>query len=69
MEHFLVFRNKLLLLFVYGPLSETSEDDGGQKSGSSDDLRYQRYGETTQNSEAALLQQTYGDGCLKSYSK
>ena len=47
MEICRVFWNKLFLLFVYGPLIETSQEDGGQEARSSDVLRYHRYGEYT----------------------
>ena len=68
-EHCRVLRNKLLLLLVYGPLFETSQEDGGQKSGSSDVLRCQRFGSYTKNAEAAKLQQQYGDRYLKTCIK
>ena len=56
-EHCRVSRNKLFLLFVYGPLFETSQKDGGKKSRSSDVLSEwnQRFGQYTKNVEAAKL--------------
>ena len=45
MERCRVLWNKVFLLFVYGPLFQTSQENGDQKSRSSDVLRYQRYTE------------------------
>ena len=55
MERCRVLWNKVFLLFVYGPLFETSQENGDQKSRSSDVLRYQRYRQYTKKWSSLTL--------------
>ena len=55
MEHCRVLWNKVFLLFVYGPLFETSQENDDQKSRSSDVLRYQRCRQYTQKWSSLTL--------------
>ena len=50
-----VLWNKVFLLFVYGPLFQTSQENGDQKSRSSDVLRYQRYKQYTKKWSSLTL--------------
>ena len=55
MERCRVLWNKVFLLFVYGPLFQTSQENGDQKSRSSDVLRYQRYRQYTEKWSSLTL--------------